>query len=330
MFAAVTGGRQLCLYIQGRRHSSPFREVPVYDGRIDVSEEVGQAIRAGKAVVALESTVIAHGLPRPRNLETGADLEAEVRRGGATPATIAVLAGVPKVGLTNSEMERVGTGDRVLKLSTRDLPVAMARGHDGATTVASTCWLARRTGIEVFATGGIGGVHRGEPLDISADLLELGRTSILVVCAGAKSILALAATREALESAGVLCLGWRTREFPSFYSVESGLSVDEMVSDADEVAAIWKSARSAGTPGGMLLCVPPPAHAALPTKMVEAAIDRALTKADEQGIRGSDVTPFLLRAIARETDGRSLETNIALLRQNARIGAEVASAIAAG
>jgi pseudouridylate synthase len=329
MSAGLLAAESSFFTFRTRAAFKPYREVSVGQDRIDISEEVRQAISAGRAVVALESTVIAHGLPRPRNLETGADLEAEVRRGGAVPATIAVLSGVPTVGLTRAEMERIGDGEGVRKLSTRDLPVALAAGHDGATTVASTSWLARRSGIDVFATGGIGGVHRGEPLDVSADLLELGRTPILVVCAGAKSILDLAATREALETAGILCLGWKTREFPSFYSVESGLAVDERVANAEEVAAIWKSARSLGTPGGILLCVPPPADAALPSKLVEAAIDRAIAEAAEREIRGSDVTPFLLRAIARETDGRSLETNIALLRQNAGIAAQVAAAIAA-
>ncbi len=295
---------------------------------IRVSEEVRSALAGGRPVVALESTVLAHGLPRPRNLEVGRALEEEVRAAGAVPATVAVLSGVPVAGLSPAELERVAMTEGVLKLSTRDLPLAVARGSDGATTVAATSWLAYRAGIEVFATGGIGGVHRGEPRDVSADLTELGRTPLVVTCAGAKSILDLPATREALETAGVLVLGWRTEEFPGFYARETGLPVDARVEDAAAVAGVWRARRRLGTPGALLLCVPPPEEAALPSSSVTAAIDRALEDAAREGVRGKEVTPFLLGAVARLTEGRSLKANVALLRRNARVAAEVAAAVA--
>jgi len=295
-----------------------------------VSPEVRAALEGGLPVVALESTVLAHGLPRPRNLEVGLSLEADVRAGGATPATVGVVGGAPKVGLSGAEVERMATADGVLKLSTRDLPVAVARGADGATTVAATMWLAGEAGVKVFATGGIGGVHRGDGSDVSADLTELGRTPMVVVCAGAKAILDLPATREALETAGVLVAGWRTSEFPAFYSAESGLPVDVRVDSPEEVAAIWRAHRALGAPGALLLCVPPPAESALDAAEVNASILRALAHAQEEGVRGKEVTPFLLRAVAKETGGGSLEANVALLRSNARVAAEVASALAAG
>jgi pseudouridine-5'-phosphate glycosidase len=297
---------------------------------IHVSPEVRSALDGRQAVVALESTVLAHGLPRPRNLEVGLALEDEVRSGGAVPATVGVLGGVPKVGLAGGEVERMATAEGVLKLSTRDLPVAVARGADGATTVAATMWLASAAGVQVFATGGIGGVHRGDARDVSADLTELGRTPMVVVCAGAKAILDLPGTREALETAGVLVVGWRTDEFPAFYSAASGLPVDVRADDAADVAALWRAHRKLDLPGALLLCVPPPAGHALDAEEVGGAIGRALDRADAQGVRGKEVTPFLLRAVAEETGGRSLEANVALLRSNARVAAEVAAALAAG
>jgi pseudouridine-5'-phosphate glycosidase len=294
------------------------------------SPEVRDALHHQRPVVALESTVLAHGLPRPRNLEVGRALEEEVRFGGATPATVAVVAGVPRVGLQTEEMEHVAMVEGVLKLSTRDLPVAGARGVDGATTVASTMWLARRAGIRVFATGGIGGVHRGDGRDVSADLVELGRTPMVVVCAGAKSILDLPATREALETHGVLVVGFRTDELPAFYSPRSGLPVDARVETPEEVAALWRAHRELEIPGGLLLCVPPPVEEALEAEVVDRAIRRALRRAEEEGVRGKGVTPFLLRAVAEETGGRSLEANVALLRNNARVAASVAVALSQG
>jgi pseudouridine-5'-phosphate glycosidase len=297
---------------------------------IQVSPAVEQAVRERRPVVALESTVLAHGLPRPRNLEVGRALEDDVRAGGAVPATIGVIGGTPVVGLSPAEVARMATSDGVLKLSTRDLAVPVARGVDGATTVAATMWLAARAGVRVFATGGIGGVHRGEARDVSADLTELGRTPMLVVCAGAKSVLDLPATREALETAGVLVAGWGTDELPAFYSRESGIPVDVRVDGAAEAAELWRAHAALGLPGAVLLCVPPPAEAALPAAEVESAIAAALRDAGAQGIRGKEVTPFLLRAVAAATGGRSLEANVALLRNNARVAAEVAAAVFAG
>jgi pseudouridylate synthase len=295
-----------------------------------VAPEVRRALAHSEPVVALESTVLAHGLPRPRNLELGRALEAEVRGGGAVPATIALIGGHALVGLTERELEHVALTDGVLKCSTRDLPVAFAGGHDGATTVAATMWLAARAGIEVFATGGIGGVHRGLPPDVSADLLELQRTSLLVVCAGAKSILDLPATREALETAGVLLLGWKTDRMPAFYSLDSGVEVDRRVESADEAARIWRAHRALDLPGSVLLCVPPPVEHALEAAEVEGAIQRALRQAEREGVAGKRLTPFLLRAVAEQTGGRSLDANLALLRKNARVAAAVATALRPG
>lgn len=296
---------------------------------IRISDEVRGALAAGRPVVALESTVLAHGLPRPRNLELGRAMEDDVRAGGAVPATIGVVAGEPVVGLDAAQVERMAMADGVLKLSTRDLAVPVARGRDGATTVAATMWMAHRAGIEVFATGGIGGVHRGEDRDVSADLTELGRTPTVVVCAGAKSVLDLAATREALETAGVLVAGWGTDELPAFYSPRSGIPVDVRVESAEEAAALWRAHRGLGLPGALLVCVPPPAAHALPGDEVERAIAAAVEDAERQGVRGKEVTPFLLRAVAEATGGRSLEANVALLRNNARVAASIAAALAA-
>jgi pseudouridine-5'-phosphate glycosidase len=297
---------------------------------IRIRADVQAAVAARRPVVALESTVLAHGLPRPRNLEVGRALEDEVRAGGAVPATIGVVTGEPVVGLDEAQVRRMATEVGILKLSTRDLAVPVARGVDGATTVAATMWLAARAGIEVFATGGIGGVHRGEARDVSADLTELGRTRMVVVCAGAKAILDLPGTREALETAGVLIVGYGTDELPAFYSRGSGIPVDVRADTPADVAALWRAHRDLGLPGAILLCVPPPVGAALPSAEVERAIADALSRAEAEGVRGKEVTPFLLRAVAETTGGRSLETNVALLRSNARVGALVAAAICAG
>ena len=294
---------------------------------IRTSAAVAAALREGAPVVALESTVLAHGLPRPRNLEVGRALEEAVRDGGALPATVGVIAGVPIVGLGREEVERMAMADGVLKLSTRDLAIPVARGLDGATTVAATMYLAERAGVRVFATGGIGGVHRGEARDVSADLTELGRTPMIVVCAGAKSVLDLPATREALETTGVLVVGWRTDELPAFYARESGLSVDVRAEGAAEVAALWRAHRGLGSPGALLLCVPPPPEHALPAAEIEETIRGALAMAAREGVRGKEVTPFLLRAVAASTGGKSLEANVALLLNNARVGAAVAAAL---
>jgi pseudouridylate synthase len=291
------------------------------------SPRVQLAQESGQGVVALESTVIAHGLPHPRNLEVARSLEEEVSGYGAVPATVGVVRGKAIVGLAADEIRRLGTAQGVLKLSTRDLPVPLARGLDGATTVAATMWLAHRAGVAVFATGGIGGVHRGEDHDVSADLTELGRTPMIVVCAGAKAILDLAATREGLETAGVLVVGYGTNELPAFYSRESGLPVDVRADTPDEVAALWQAHRALGAPGAILLCVPPPPDTALPAAAVESAIRAALEQAEQRGIRGKEVTPFLLSRVAERTGGKSLEANVALLRNNARTAAQVATAL---
>jgi pseudouridine-5'-phosphate glycosidase len=295
---------------------------------IHTSPAVAEALAAHRPVVALESTVLAHGLPRPRNLQVGIAMEDAVSAGGAVPATVGVVAGVPWVGMERQHVERLATADGVLKLSTRDLAVPVARGTDGATTVAATMWLAVRAGVRIFATGGIGGVHRGEDRDVSADITELGRTPMLVVCAGAKSILDLPATREALETAGVLVVGYGTDELPAFYAARSGIPVDVRVDDAEQAAALWRAHRDFGLPGAMLLCVPPPAEQALPAEEVDAAIAGALDRARREGVRGKEVTPFLLRAVADATGGRSLEANVALLLNNARVAAAVAAAVA--
>ena len=295
---------------------------------IQIPLHVQKALEDGGAVVALESTVIAHGLPHPRNLQVARELEAEVAASGAVPATVGVVAGQPVVGLSAEEIERLGTAAGVLKLSTRDLPIAVARKLDGATTVAATMSLADGAGVSVFATGGIGGVHRGGAHDVSADLAELARTRMLVVCAGAKAILDLAATREALETAGVLVVGYGTDELPAFYSRESGLAVDARVDSPREVADLWTAHEEMNLPGALLLCVPPPPEHALPAAEVETAIRAALAQADARGIRGKEVTPFLLTAVAEATGGRSLEANVALLRNNARVAAQVAAAMA--
>ncbi|HEU5100647.1 MAG TPA: pseudouridine-5'-phosphate glycosidase, partial [Roseiflexaceae bacterium] len=270
-----------------------------------------------------------HGLPFPHNLDLARAMEGEVRDQGAQPATIGVVAGVPTVGMSDADVERFAVAQGILKLSRRDVGYAVALRRDGATTVAATMALAALAGVQVFATGGIGGVHRAarDTWDVSADLTELARTPVLVVCAGAKAILDLQATVEYLETAGVPVLGLGTHELPAFYSASSGLPVSRIESEA-EAAAVWRAHRALGGGGGMLLTVPPPAEVALPRADIERAIERALAKADAAGVRGQAVTPFLLAAVAEETHGESMSTNIALLRQNARIAARVARAIA--
>ncbi len=299
---------------------------------VHISAIVRAALAAGRPVVALESTVIAHGLPFPQNLELARAMEEEVRAAGAVPATVGVVRGVPTVGMDDAAIMRFARADGVLKVSRRDLGYAVAAGRDGATTVAATMALAALAGVPVFATGGIGGVHRGarESWDISGDLTELARTPVLVVCAGAKAILDLPATLEHLETAGVPVLGLATDEFPAFYSVSSGLPVAARVETPAEAAAVWRAHRALGGGGGLLLAVPPPAEAALPPAQIEPVVQRALAQAAAAGVRGQAVTPFLLAAVARETHGESLRANMALLRQNARVAAAVAAALAGG
>lgn len=280
-------------------------------------------------MVALESTVIAHGLPRPRNLEIALELEEIVRRAGAVPATIAVIDGIARIGLAREELIALAEDDRFEKLSARDLPVAIARRSNGATTVAATAFLAAGAGIPVFATGGIGGVHRGQPLDVSADLTQLRRTRIIVVCAGAKSILDLPATREVLETLGILVLGWGTDRFPAFYVSTSDLSVDARVDSAAEVAAVWDAHARLGTGSALLVCAPVPAMSELPAREVERVVAAALRQAEVAGIQGKAITPFLLAQVAAATGGASLEANIALLRNNVAIAASIAQEVEA-
>jgi pseudouridine-5'-phosphate glycosidase len=297
---------------------------------LDVAPEVAAALAAGAPVVALESTIVAHGMAYPRNLETARAVEAIVRGAGAVPATIAVLGGRIKIGLSADELERLATGGEILKLSTHDLPFAVALQRDGATTVAATMRMAALAGIAVFATGGIGGVHRGAAasFDISADITELGRTPVAVVSAGAKAILDLPATLEALETAGVPVIGVGTDEFPAFYSRASGLPVPLRLDSAREIALFLAAKRRLGLPGGALIANPIPAGDEIPAAEVGTFIDRALAEAAAQGIAGKPVTPFLLARIAALSAGRSLEANIALVKHNARLAGEIAVALA--
>lgn len=297
------------------------------DRPLHLSDEVQHALDTGQPVVALESTVIAHGLPYPTNLETARCMEEIVRQGGAIPATIAVIDGQLRAGLTDAELEHLATGKGIHKVSRRDLAIVIAQGRDGATTVATTATIAAWAGIEIFATGGIGGVHREPPFDISNDLTTLASTPVAVVCAGAKSILNLRATLEWLETAGVPVLGYGTAEFPAFYSRKSGLPVDMRVDSPQECAAIIRAGRELGLPGGTLITVPVPANAEIPTGELEAAIESALEEAQARGIERSASTPFLLRWIARQTGGASLKANVALLENNANVAAQVAVAL---
>lgn len=281
-------------------------------------------------MVALESTLITHGLPHPANAETALAMEAAVRAGGAVPATIAILGGRMVVGLTRDDILRLAAlpPGRVRKCSRRDLPIAVARGEDAATTVAGTMIVAHQAGIRVLATGGIGGVHRGQPFDVSADLMELGRTPVAVVCSGAKSILDLPLTLEFLETQGVPVIGLGTGTLPGFYTRSSGLPVDVAVATTAEAAAIVTAAHRIGARHGLLLCVPVPEADALPAARMEQAIDLATAEAEAQGIRGKALTPFLLSRVADLTGGESRRANIALLVNNARVGAELATALA--
>lgn len=297
---------------------------------LDVKTEVADALAAGRPVVALESTLISHGLAYPTNLEVARELEEIVRREGAVPATIAILNGRPQVGLEDAGIERLAEGTDIRKVSRRDIPIAVALQLDGATTVASTMYLACRAGIQVFATGGIGGVHRGHPFDVSADLPELAQTSVIVVCAGAKSILDLPLTLEWLETHGVPVLGYGTDEFPAFYSHSSGVPVDVRVDTPDEVTRVWLAKQKLELIGGLLVAVPVPSEVELAASEAERAIEAALAAADVQGIRGKAVTPFVLAEVARLTGGRSVRANLALLRNNARVAARIAVALANG
>lgn len=296
-----------------------------------VHPEVCDALAAGRPVVALESTIISHGLPRPDNLRIAREIEEAVRSGGAVPATIAIIGGEPHVGLDDAALRQVAEGDAVVKVSVRDVAVLAARGGDGSTTVASTAHLAAAAGITVFATGGLGGVHRGarDSWDESADLMTLSRTGVLVVCAGVKSILDVGATLERLESLNVAVIGYRTDRFPGFYLADSGHPVGWRVETPAQAADILRAGRRLGTHGyGLVLANPIAPGDEIDRALHDRVLAAGLTAAETQGVRGKDVTPFLLDFFHRETHGASIAANVALVLSNARLAAEVAAALA--
>ena len=297
---------------------------------LDLSPEVSAALKAGKPVVALKSTIISHGMPYPQNVETALRVEQTLRENGAVPATIAVIGGRLKAGLTADEIEYLGKkGTAVTKASRRDLPVLVARGQDGATTVTTTMIVAALAGIRVFATGGIGGVHRGAEttMDISADLEELARTPVMVVCAGAKSILDLGLTLEYLETKGVPVIGYGTDELPAFYTRTSGFKVDYRIDTPEELAAAFRAKQEMGLGGGMLVTNPIPEEYSMPADRINAAIDEAIADAKKLGIHGKETTPYLLARIKDITGGDSLAANIELVLNNARLAAKVAACL---
>lgn len=293
---------------------------------LDITPEIKTALEEGKPVVALESTILSHGMPYPQNLEFAAEVEKIIRAEGAVPATMAIIDGRMKVGLSAGELELMCKGKGVVKVSRRDLPIILAEGGTGATTVASTMILASLAGIKFFATGGIGGVHRGAEttMDISADLQELAHTSVAVVCAGAKMILDIGLTLEYLETMGVPVLGFQTSDFPAFYCRKSGFGVDYAAKDAADVAKIAKTKWDLGLAGGMLIGNPVPEEFAMDFDEMSAIIDKALASANADGVRGKNITPYLLAHIVEYTQGRSLATNIQLAYNNARVAARIA------
>ena len=295
---------------------------------LDVKPEVAEAIAAGKPVVALESTIISHGMPYPQNVQTALEVERIIRENGAVPATIAIIGGRLKAGLTAEEIEYFGKkGTAIAKASRRDLAVLCARGEDGATTVTTTMIIAHMAGIKVFATGGIGGVHRGAetPMDISADLEELASTPVMVVCAGAKSILDLGLTLEYLETKGVPVIGYGTDELPAFYTRSSGFGVDYRVDTPAQLAAMFKAQQELGMKGGMLVTNPIPEQYAMDKAVIDAAIEQAVAESKEQGIHGKETTPFLLARVVELTGGDSLESNIQLVLNNAIVASKTAA-----
>ncbi len=296
---------------------------------LDINPEVAKAFAEGKPVVALESTIISHGMPYPQNVETALNVERIIRENGAVPATIAVIGGRLKAGLSPEEIEYFGKkGQAIAKASRRDLAVLCARGEDGATTVTTTMIIAHMAGIKFFATGGIGGVHRGAEttMDISADLEELGQTPVMVVCAGAKSILDLGLTLEYLETKGVPVIGFGTKELPAFYTRTSGFAVDYQIDTPEELAQAFKAQNDLGFHGGMLVTNPIPEEYAMPLETINAAIDRAIAECNAKGIHGKETTPFLLARVAELTGGNSLASNIQLVYNNARVAAKTAAA----
>ena len=298
---------------------------------LDVNPAVAQALAEGKPVVALESTIISHGMPYPQNVETALKVEEIIRQNGAVPATIAILGGRLKAGLSPAEIEYLGKqGQKVTKASRRDLSVLVTQGADGATTVATTMMIAHMAGIKLFATGGIGGVHRGAEttMDISADLEELGQTDVMVVCAGAKAILDLKLTLEYLETKGVPVLGYQTQELPAFYTRTSGLKVDYQVDSPEMLAKILKTQHDLGLHGGILVTNPIPEQYSMDADAINAVIDQAIAEAQEKGIHGKETTPFLLAKVKEITGGDSLEANIQLVFNNAKLAAQTAAAYA--
>jgi len=291
------------------------------------SQSVAKARSDGQPIVALESAVITHGLPYPHNQNLAMELESLVQSEGAVPATIAVLDGKIQVGISASQLQTLANSKDAIKISRRDFGMALARGLPGGTTVAGTLFAAHRAGIRVFATGGIGGVHRNAPFDMSADLVELGRTPLIVVCAGAKSILDLPATLEVLETQGVMVIGYRTNDFPAFYARSSGLTVPYRSDSPQDIAAIAQAHWNAGILSSILVVNPLPEEAALPYEEIEAVIQAALKECGDNGVQGSAVTPFLLSRVKDLSGGKSLTANLALLRSNARLAAQIAVAV---
>ena len=297
---------------------------------LDISPEVQAALKEHKPVVALESTIISHGMPYPQNVETALNVEKIIRENGAVPATIAIIGGRLKAGLSKEEIEHLGkAGTAVTKASRRDLPVLCAKGMDGATTVATTMIIAAMAGISVFATGGVGGVHRGAEvtMDISADLEELGRTNVMVVCAGAKSSLDLGLTLEYLETKGVPVIGYGTSELPAFYTRKSGFGVDYRLDTPEELAAAFAAKMKMGLQGGMLVTNPIPEEYSMDPDRINAAIEQALAEAAEKGVKGKATTPFLLAKVKELTGGDSLNSNIRLVYNNAALAAKTAKAL---
>ena len=296
---------------------------------LDVNPEVAAAVAEGRPVVALESTIISHGMPYPQNVETALNVERIIRENGAVPATIAIIGGRLKAGLTPEEIEYFGKkGQAIHKASRRDLAVLCARGEDGATTVTTTMIIAHMAGIRIFATGGIGGVHRGAEttMDISADLEELSQTPVMVVCAGAKSILDLGLTLEYLETKGVPVIGYGTEELPAFYTRQSGFGVDYRIDAPQELASAFKASQDMGLKGGMLVTNPIPEEYSMSPEVINAAIDQAIAECKAKGIHGKETTPFLLARVAEITGGDSLASNIRLVYNNAKVAAQTAAA----
>ena len=292
-----------------------------------IAPQIAARLSANGPVVALESTVISHGLPTPINLTTANKLEEIVRSAGASPATVAIIGGELRVGLSQDELELLATGSDIKKVSTRDLPIAVTQNWNGATTVASTSWIAQRAGIRVFATGGIGGVHRGSLPDISADLPELARTPIIVVCSGAKIVLDLPATREWLETHGVTVIGYCCDEMPAFYSRSNGLPVDVRVDSPEQVSELFITQQQLKLNSALLVCVPVPEEFEVPAKQLQEILDHALAAADRNGVHGRDLTPYLLAQMSERSAGSTLRANVALLENNARVAADIALAM---